>query len=85
MVVEPGQAREKVNLALHCGAQEAFRVSVLCTHAHTHTHTHTRARAHARGPAPQPNVMRVAPAPLYNTAEDVRVFVTTLVAVLEGK
>jgi kynureninase len=27
--------------------------------------------------------MRVAPAPLYNTAEDVHAFVTTLVAVLE--
>ena len=27
--------------------------------------------------------MRVAPAPLYNTAEDVRVFVATLAAVLD--
>jgi kynureninase len=58
-------------------APSSHRISRTLTQKHT--------RAHARGPAPQPNVMRVAPAPLYNTAEDVRVFVTTLVAVLEGK
>lgn len=32
----------------------------------------------------EPHVMRVAPAPLYNTAEDVRVFVATLAAVLDA-